>query len=540
MQTSVATHRTTASDYRCPHCVCSFCRHTESSAAISARNRMLSRSNTAPADAQIVHIKGARNRISKRLNALEEQICAYMSTLFDLQKEKTRVETALKDYALILSPARRVPVELWYNIFQMCQSSAVDSSSFSLSTAIVPWSLGQVCSLWRVIVNDMPQLWTDVGVNLDRIGGAGDASLHKAKYLLRQQLRRSEPLLISISVDASTLAIFQLGAPLLSIVRSSSSRWRSLALYLPVSAWNVFSGTGVGNPRNLERLNLFIKGLPLRTTPSPITWNHYAPNLISISIGGFELHGATWRLPWAQLRSVEVNQVINTRFVASVCGLSPWLQSFTIWRWKHVIGPAIHCEHAQLTKIVLGEGNDNLDELLRALTLPALLEMELHHCTWSISALTEFLQRSKCQLHAIAIFGGDPTSPIHLFPLYRFLTQLRHLTINLVVTDQSIIRLTTDQFGLLLPHLDTICVNAKNPVMQKAHKLRLFVELFHSRCGLDRPGKASQSQMSSIEFRLSRSPDAHDESLETAHTLVTMLRLKAQISMDRMIVYAQI
>ncbi|KAK0458828.1 uncharacterized protein EV420DRAFT_334284 [Desarmillaria tabescens] len=164
--------------------------------------------------------------------------------------------------------------------------------------------------------------------------------------------------------------------------------------------------------------------------------------------------------------------------------------------------------------------------------------MEMHYCTWSISALTAFLQQSRCQLHAITIFGGDPTSPIHLFPLYRFLTQLRHLTINLVVTDQSITRLTTDQ--LLLPHLDTICVNTKNPVVQKAHKLRLFVDLFHSRCGLDGPGKISQSQMSSIEFRLSRLPDAHDESLETAHTLVSTLRLKARISMDRMIVYAQI
>lgn len=162
--------------------------------------------------------------------------------------------------------------------------------------------------------------------------------------------------------------------------------------------------------------------------------------------------------------------------------------------------------------------------------------MELHYCTWSISALTAFLQRSKCQLCAITIFGGDPTSPIHLIPLYRFLTQLRHLTINLVVTDQSITCLTTDQFGLLLPHLDTICVNAKNPVLQKAHKLRLFVELFHSRCRLGGPGKASRNKMSKIEFRLSRSPDAHDESLETAHTLVSMLRPKAQVFLDRMII----
>ncbi|KAK0238039.1 hypothetical protein EDD85DRAFT_566340 [Armillaria nabsnona] len=489
---SAATGRTNATDYRCSNCVCLSCRPTESNATLSGRNRVLLRSNAPPADAQIVHIQGARNRMSKRLDVLEEQIHAYMSTLFDLQKEKTKMETALKEYKLILSPARRMPVELWYHIFQMCQSDAADSSSSSLNTAVVPWSLAQVCNLWRAIVNDMPQLWTDIGVNLDCIGGAGNASLNHAKYLLQQQLRRSEPLPISVSMDASTLAIFQLGTPLLSIIQSSSSRWRSLALYLPVPALNLFSAAGEVNPRHLERLSLVINGLPLRNNPSLLAWHPYAPNLTSISIGGFELHDATWRLPWSQLRSFEINQVINTRFVARICDLSPWLQSLTIWRWKHVIGPLIDCAHVQLTKIVLGEGNDNLDELLRALTLPALSEMELHYCTWSISALTAFLQRSQCQLHAITIFGGDPTSPIHLFPLYRFLTQLRHLTTNLVVTDQSITRLTTDQFGLLLPHLDTICVNAKNPVIQKAHKLRLFVELFHSRCRLDRPGKASQ------------------------------------------------
>lgn len=46
--------------------------------------------------------------------------------------------------------------------------------------------------------------------------------------------------------------------------------------------------------------------------------------------------------------------------------------------------------------------------------------------------------------------------------------------------------------------------------------------------------------MSSIELRLSRLPDAQDESLETAYTLVDMLQHKVLISMDRMIVYAQI
>ncbi|KAK0480653.1 hypothetical protein IW261DRAFT_1131717 [Armillaria novae-zelandiae] len=523
-----------ATNYRCSNCVCSSCRPIESNAALSARNRMLLRSNAPPADEQIVHIQSARNRMSKRLYVLEEQIDAYVSTLFDLQKEKTKVETALQKYELILSAARRMPVELWYNIFQMCQSDAADFSSTSLSTTVVPWSLTQVCRRWKTIVNDMPQLWTDVRVNLDRIGGAGNASLNHAKYLLQQQLRRSEPLPISVSMDASTFAIFQLGTPLLSTIQSSSSRWRSLALYLPVPALNLFSAAGEVNPHRLEKLSIAITGLPT-SVPPLLAWHPYAPNLTSISIGFFELH-ATWRLPWSQLRTFEINQVINTRFIARIFDLSPWLQTLTIWRWNHVIDPLIDCKHAQLTKVVLGEGNDNLDELLRALTLPALSEMELHYCTWSISALTAFLQRSKCQLYAITIFGGDPTSPIHLFPLYRFLTQLRHLTINLVVTDQSITRLTTDQFGLLLPHLDTICVNAKSPVLQKVHKLRLFVELFHSRGWLGDPGKASQSKMSKIEFRLSRSPDAHDESLETAHTLVSMLRPKAQVFLDRMII----
>ncbi len=212
----------------------------------------------------------------------------------------------------------------------MCQSDAADSSSSSLNTAVVPWSLVQVCSLWRAIVNDMPQLWTDIGVNLDCIGGAGNASLNHAKYLLQQQLRLSEPLPISVSMDASTIAIFQLGTPLLSIIQSSSSRWRSLALYLPVPALNLFSAAGEVNPRHLERLSLVINGLPLRNNPSLLAWHPYAPNLTSISIGGFELHDATWRLPWSQLRSFEINQVINTRFVARICDLSPWLQSLTI------------------------------------------------------------------------------------------------------------------------------------------------------------------------------------------------------------------
>lgn len=158
MKTSAATSRTNAAGYRCSSCVCSSCRPAESNAALSARNRMLLRSNAPPADEQIGHIQGARNRLSKRLDVLEEQIHAYMSTLFDLQKEKTKMETALKEYKLILSPARRIPVELWYNTFQMCQSDAADSSSSSLSTAVVPWSLTQVCCRWRAIVNNMHQL----------------------------------------------------------------------------------------------------------------------------------------------------------------------------------------------------------------------------------------------------------------------------------------------------------------------------------------------------------------------------------------------
>lgn len=111
-------------------------------------------------------------------------------------------------------------------------------------------------------------------------------------------------------MDGSIIAVFQLGTPLLSIILSTTGG-RSLLTSLSQhrtssSTLEQFAMSREAGPFHQEHT---AKGLSCLAP--------YAPNLSSISVGGF---------PWAQLRSFEIKQVPNTRFVAG----GPWLQNLTI------------------------------------------------------------------------------------------------------------------------------------------------------------------------------------------------------------------
>ena len=85
------------------------------------------------------------------------------------QQEKA-VLRMIQNHRAVLSPVRRVPTEIWEEIFAYCGEQTdglctpVDPCHIRIDE--FPWVLGRVCSRWREITMKYPALWTNVRINL--------------------------------------------------------------------------------------------------------------------------------------------------------------------------------------------------------------------------------------------------------------------------------------------------------------------------------------------------------------------------------------
>ena len=95
----------------------------------------------------------------------------------------------------------RLPIELCIRIFEFCVSADAEQlwNFFFDDTTKAPWVLSQVCSRWRTIVHESPNLWSVVRVSTDLIEDSRQP-LEAATELLSHYLMRSKLMPISLLV----------------------------------------------------------------------------------------------------------------------------------------------------------------------------------------------------------------------------------------------------------------------------------------------------------------------------------------------------
>ncbi|KAF8962992.1 hypothetical protein BDZ97DRAFT_1620486, partial [Flammula alnicola] len=110
----------------------------------------------------------------------------HLAALIQNLKEKEQTTQAtIKLYNRILSPARRVPPEIWSDIFYHCLPTKRNPI---MSTSDAPLLLTRVCSAWRSAALSSPRLWARLHIPFACITVQED----QRQYFAREMKRRSE------------------------------------------------------------------------------------------------------------------------------------------------------------------------------------------------------------------------------------------------------------------------------------------------------------------------------------------------------------
>lgn len=297
------------------------------------------------------------------LQATDALIFDAQRTLNSLLQKRNALQSSIDRCDSILSLVRRLPVELWRDIFAHCLSTHRNPT---LSYSEAPLLLTHVCSLWRSIALTTPQLWTRIYIpifytvrdpiwavtpsHLDR-PELSDFIADKMEYrctMVQEWLSRAGSLSLSISLSPQSESepLQQVHRRLLDIIIQSLDRCQHLELFMIGEVYNILMGVSAAQLPRLHELNcyslrasipdvaegsglfttpslrkLFIRYLPLRISNDsfvvPSNWR----NLNSLSIGSPIRLGLIYQLLRHCPYLVDCNLKMNDR--GSIANFEP-------------------------------------------------------------------------------------------------------------------------------------------------------------------------------------------------------------------------
>ena len=165
-----------------------------------------------------------------------------------LQAKRDGIHTRIQPYQVLLSPIRRLPLDIMEKIFLSCLPTERNPA---MSTLEAPLKLGRICSSWRGFAYSCPRLWARIHISVLHLGEIPeeDFELEPEQRFYRTEeamvgirrhldgvsewLARSHSHPLSISV-VKPLHLFRDGAvlPLLQTLLPFSKQWRDLELLI--------------------------------------------------------------------------------------------------------------------------------------------------------------------------------------------------------------------------------------------------------------------------------------------------------------------
>ena len=279
------------------------------------------------------------------LQATDALIFDVQRTLSSLLEKRNALQSSIDRCDSILSLVRRVPVELWRDIFSHCLSTHRNPI---ISYSEAPLLLTHVCSLWRSIALTTPQIWTRIYVpvfstakdpiwavtptHLDR-PELSDFFADKMEYrctMVQEWLGRAGSLPLSISLTMQSGEPLQpIHRQLLDIIIQSLDRCQHLELMLIMmgEAQNILMRVGAAQLPKLHELNIYllrasmemVEGSGLFTTPS----------LRKLSIVYLPMRGSNDSffapLNWRNLNSLSIGSSIPLGWVHRLLRHCPYL-----------------------------------------------------------------------------------------------------------------------------------------------------------------------------------------------------------------------
>ncbi|KAJ7067412.1 hypothetical protein C8F01DRAFT_1051907 [Mycena amicta] len=439
-------------------------------------------SNSQPTDsAEAVVILQSIRKTEDEITSLDNGIVQLENALRQFHARRKELQAFVHSHRGVLSSRRRVPEDVWCEIFEQVVDSSDKHGHFGLLCA-----LSSICRLWRNIVLATPLLWRRIHIGVRRL----DRWQRNSSQILQRtalQLARSSGVPLTLHIDAYQIPADPPVLALLDLLLSRAKQWRVASLKLKEKHLEHIAKSGKSFPA-LTKLTLAV------SFPSNVHRFFMAlPALRDLTLDnvedGMNISDLTvLHIPWTQLQICELRQ---WRFT-DVIHILPLLSLHSTLSLvacrpaesEHILSP-VHSQASALSFTSCGK--TLMVQLMFILTTPTLTAFGLLGLTHiNPSQVVDFLRRSQCSLKHIALdlHGLRLRDDVDLRELFEseFIRDAIHLDCQLRYNAPNHLRvasLLVSESGTLLPMLRVLTVrlpalprDVLRPFLQELGKIR--------------------------------------------------------------------
>ncbi|TFK32859.1 hypothetical protein BDQ12DRAFT_472978 [Crucibulum laeve] len=429
-------------------------------------------SNVAPSPSELSRLQRLILEEERNRAWLVERIERLKAKLESLHKQADDSLLRMRSYRIATYPARRLPPEIIGEIFlHIIVSLQADKTLVnSVPSYLYPF---QVCSAWREVAVNMPQVWTSLSLSLD-VG-----RLHGLDEIISTFWGRARTFPLSLHLQCDS---FGGKCPSLKL-QPFVERIETLCLDVPPSFVE-----GIFSPYKSELLGLHRLIMHWSSqTFTPITSFVDATQLTSFTLYGPSYGCAigSFNLPWSQLRTLDLRKGPVGRHVIlpilSTCGELEDLRINLVRSASNTSSAAAPVTIPSLRRLSITGAVSVIPDFLNDLILPSLVELEvinITHTTWyKPLVLSTLQQRSKFSLSKFRFDGATtPDDMTALLDNSPFLVELSLKFSTAEVTD-TVLSLIASKASVYLPALHTLSlsdsqqINAKGDLIEMIHEI---------------------------------------------------------------------
>ncbi|KAJ7183742.1 hypothetical protein C8R46DRAFT_1344465 [Mycena filopes] len=370
-------------------------------------------SNDAPLDSEVPSIHDIISTEEDRIDALDMQIEDMEATIYELEikqvqlvRRRNDAKERIRKHSTILSPIRRVPPELIFEIFAFAVIHDNKATSETQNSTRI-WHITHVCRTWRLVALSDRSLWRFITIERSSFSEAIEAQLVRSANLPLDICWRGHP------IDRRCI----------DLIISHCSRWETVTLRFDVHhSWCLtFKSLSPTAGASLEQLKRLKISNPGSRFPSILPDSFLlAPNLREVTFDAeVDLSDApAAAFVWHQLTVYRgictVERQLNVLQVAS--NLQECALSFT----NRAFGRTTIASLPRLRRLRLAESR-----FLRNLNTPALEELVLE--VSDMSDITPFLHRTTCSLTNLVLMECILVPAAELTAILQRLPSLTHL-----------------------------------------------------------------------------------------------------------------
>ncbi|KAJ7765764.1 hypothetical protein B0H16DRAFT_1687359 [Mycena metata] len=320
--------------------------------------------NYCPTDDELSQIHALLVEPSLRLRRLDDEIADLQKAIDKLTEERGTLGAFVDAHKALLSPIRRLPLDLIQGIFVACLPT---HRNCVMSATEVPVLLGRICSSWRAISLVTPRLWARLHiVGLHHRGAPDpsvDAKVAQRIEVLRTWLSRSGGLPLSISIHGFTQDLLRTLLPF-------APRWQHIRFLSRLTSMGPFSRIAEADVPMLETI-AFTHDLPREKDWDLERFTFLrGPRIWGFTASTEDFATVNLPLRWHQLTTLQIEGF-------------PGGEAMTSQKALQMLS---RCPHLRVCKLVFNDSNDTPHSPVELKFLHS-----LHLALWIMDAAVTFL-----------------------------------------------------------------------------------------------------------------------------------------------------